>query len=197
MVQDRDLVGELVGLFQILGGEEDRDPGGHELADELPHGAAAARVQAGRRLVQEDDARVADQGHRQVEPAAHAAGIGAGRLPGRLDQIEPVQQLGRPPPALRPVQMAQVSHQDQVLFAGEQLVHRRELAGDTDDRAHRIRFLGQVVATDGYLARVGADQGGQDLHHGGLAGAVGAEQREDRPLGDLQVDAVENDLVAE
>jgi hypothetical protein len=51
--------------------------------------------------------------------------------------------------------------------------------------------------TDGNLARVGADQGGQDVHHGGLAGAVGAEQRKDRPLGDLQVDAVENDLVAE
>jgi hypothetical protein len=33
-------------------------------ADDLPHGAAAARVQAGGRLVEEDDARVTDQGHR-------------------------------------------------------------------------------------------------------------------------------------
>ena len=93
--------------------------------------------------------------------------------------------------------MAQVSHQDQVLFAGEQLVHRRELAGDADRRAHRIRVVGNIVTGDAQLPGVGADQGGQDLHHGGLAGAVGAEQRKDRPLGDLQVDAVENDLVAE
>jgi hypothetical protein len=34
------------------------------------------------------------------------------------------------------------------------------------------------------------------VHGGGLAGAVGAEQREDRSFGDLQVDAVERTRVA-
>ena len=80
VVEHRDPVGELVGLVQVLGGEEDRDPVGDEVADDLPHGAAAARVEAGGRLVEEDDARVADQGHREVEPAPHAAGVGGGRL---------------------------------------------------------------------------------------------------------------------
>ena len=40
------------------------------------------------------------------------------------------------------------------------------------------------------------DQRRQDVHHRGLAGAVGAEEREDRPLGDVEVDAVEHELVA-
>jgi hypothetical protein len=196
VVEQRDPVGELVGLLQVLGGQEDRDPAGHQVADDLPHGAAAAGVQAGGRLVQEDDPRVADQAHGQVGPPPHAAGEGRGRLPGRRGQVEPLQQLGRPPPPLA-AQVVQVGHQQQVLLAGEQVVHRGELAGDADRGPHRVRVPGQVVAGDAHLAAVGADQDGQDVHGGGLAGAVGAEQREDRPLRHLQVDAVEHDLVAE
>jgi hypothetical protein len=197
VVQQRDLVGELVGLLQVLGGEQDRGSAGHQVADDLPHGAAAARVQAGGRLVQEEDARVADQAHRQVEPAPHAAGVGGGRLPGRLGQVEPVQQLGGAPPAFAPAQVAEVGHQGEVLLAGEQVVHRGELAGDADHLADRVGVPGHVVARDAHLATVGADQGGQDVHGGGLAGAVGAQQRKDRSLGNAQVDAVQHHLVAE
>jgi hypothetical protein len=197
VVEQRDPVGELVGLLEVLRGEEDGGPAGHQLADELPHGAAAARVQAGGGLVQEDDPRVADQGHRQVEPPLHPAGVGAGRLPAGVGQVELVEQLGRAPPAPAPAQVAQVGHQGQVLGAGEQLVHRGELAGDPDRGTHRVRVPGHVMAADAHLAAVGADQGRQDVHRGGLAGAVGAEQREDRPLGNVQVDAVQHELVAE
>ena len=55
-----------------------------ELLHGLPHLDARLRVEAGRRLVEEDDRRVADQAHRDVEPAAHAARVGAtpcGRRP--------------------------------------------------------------------------------------------------------------------
>jgi hypothetical protein len=92
--------------------------------------------------------------------------------------------------------MVQVRHQDQVLLAGEQVVDRRELAGEADRGAHRVGIGRQVVAGDADLAAVGADQGGQDVHHGGFPGAVGAEQREDRPLGDGEVDVIEHYLVA-
>ena len=74
VVEYGDLVGELVGLFEILGGEEDGDALGDELADDLPHRAATARVQAGGGLVEEDDPRAADQRHGQVEPAPHPSG---------------------------------------------------------------------------------------------------------------------------
>ena len=61
-VEHRDPVGELVGLLQVLGGEEDRDAAGDQLADHLPHGPAAARVEPGGRLVQEDDPRARRSG---------------------------------------------------------------------------------------------------------------------------------------
>ena len=47
------------------------------------------------------------------------------------------------------------------------------------------------------VAGVGVDQRREDLHGRGLAGAVRAEQGEDRALGDVEVDAVEYDRVAE
>jgi hypothetical protein len=110
--------------------------------------------------------RVANQAHRQVEPPAHTAGAGPGRFLGRLDQVELLQQVGGAPPAFTPAQVAQARHQAQVLLAGEQVVHRRELAGDADHRAHRIGVPGHIMARDPHPATVGAGQGGQDLHGG-------------------------------
>ena len=54
-----------------------------------------------------------------------------------------------------------------------------------------------VVAADAGLAAVGGEEGGEDVDHGGLAGAVRSEQGEDGAFGDVEVDAVEHDLVAE
>src|SRR5207244_473065 len=71
-IEHRDAVGEVVRLIQVLRGEQDCDATGREVADNLPHGVTTARVQAGGRLVEEDDARFADQGHRQAEPAPPA-----------------------------------------------------------------------------------------------------------------------------
>jgi hypothetical protein len=177
--------------------QEDRDPAVDEVADDLPHGPAAARVQAGGRLVEEDDPRVADQGHREVETATRATGVGDSRLPSLFDQVESLEQLGGPALAFAPFQMAQVGHEAKVLLAGQEGVHRGKLPGDPDHVAHRVGLARHVVTGDAGIATVGADQRGQDLHRRRLAGTVWTEQGEDRPLGDVQVDAVERRLLAE
>jgi hypothetical protein len=53
-------------------------------------------------------------------------GVGGRRLSGRVDQIEPVEQLGGSPPALVSAKVVQVRHQHPVLFAGEQPHHHRQ-----------------------------------------------------------------------
>ena len=116
----------------------------------------------------------------------------AGGFSGSVDQVEPVQQVGGPAATLGAVQVMQVGHEQEVLLAGEQVVDRGELAGDADGLAHRVGLGGDVVAGDPHGAAVGADQRGEDLDRCGLAGAVGAEQREDGAFGDVQVDAVED-----
>src|SRR5690606_11770483 len=106
-------------------------------------------------------------------------------------------QLADEPPALCGGKAVQVHHQPEVLPAGQQLVHGGELAGDADRGAHRLRVGGDVVTGDADRPGVEADQRGQDVDGGGLAGPVGTEQGEDRARGDVEVDAVEHGVVSE
>ena len=57
MVDDREPVAELVGLLHVVRGEQDRLPVGVQLAEDLPQRDAALRVEAGGRLVEEQDRR--------------------------------------------------------------------------------------------------------------------------------------------
>ena len=61
VVDDRDRVGQLVGLLEVLGREQQRRALADEAADDVPHAQPAARVEAGRRLVEEQQPRPADQ----------------------------------------------------------------------------------------------------------------------------------------
>jgi hypothetical protein len=168
---------------------------GDQLADDAPHVVAAARVEAGGRFVEEDDPRVADQGHGEVEAALHTAGVGGGGLLRGLGEVEALQQFGGDPAPLLLGQVVQVRHEEHVLLAGDQAVDGGELPGDADRGAHGLRVGGQVVTADPQVAGVGGDEGGEDLDGGGLAGAVRAEQGEDGAGRHRQVDAVEDRLV--
>src|ERR1700722_6276211 len=76
LVQDGDPIGELLGLVQVLRGEEDGRPAAGEVLDHLPDVDAGLGVQAGSRLVEEDDRWLADEAHGDVEAPAHAARVG-------------------------------------------------------------------------------------------------------------------------
>ena len=58
---DGDSVGELVGLLEVVGGEEDRFVLLFELLEEISDGAAGDGVEAGGGLVEEEDVGAADQ----------------------------------------------------------------------------------------------------------------------------------------
>jgi hypothetical protein len=94
VVDHHDVVGELVGFLQVLGGEQHGGAGSDELADRPPQLLTAGRVQAAAGLVQEQHPGVADQADGQVQAAAHAAGPGPHGAVGCLGQVEPFQQLG-------------------------------------------------------------------------------------------------------
>src|SRR5215211_8406953 len=76
LVDDGDAVGELVGLFQVLGGQQHGGAGVDQVADQVPEVPAAGRVQPGGGLVQEQHLRAADQAGGQVEAAPHADRVG-------------------------------------------------------------------------------------------------------------------------
>ena len=66
-ISPRNAASSRIENAEVLRGQEDRDAACDEVADRLPHDPTAAWIEARRRLVEEDDPRIADEGHGQVK----------------------------------------------------------------------------------------------------------------------------------
>ena len=196
-VDDPDVVGELVGLLQVLGGEEDGGAVVVQRPHLLPDRLAADRVEPGGRLVEEEHARFVDQRRGEVEPALHAARVGADAAVGGGGQVDPLEQVVGAAPALGGGDALQGRLQADQLAAGHQRVERRFLQGDADRAPHRPRLLDHVVAGDRGAAAGRQQQRRQHPHRGRLAGAVGAEEAVDLALLDGDVDALHREHLVE
>jgi hypothetical protein len=98
VVDDSDAICEDVGLLEVLRRQED----GHALvlgqtADLGPERRSALDVEAGRRLVEEEDLGGVHEREREVEPAFHPARVAADFPVGGLGQADPAEQLVRAP----------------------------------------------------------------------------------------------------
>ena len=71
-VDDDDVVGEPLGFLEVLGGQQQCRATVDEVGDHAPQVGAAARVETGRRLVQEQHRGTSDERVGEVEAAAHA-----------------------------------------------------------------------------------------------------------------------------
>ena len=180
MVDDPDPVGEDVGLLEVLRRQEDGDAVVlREAADLLPERGAALDVEAGRRLVEEEDLRRVDEGEREVEPPLHPAGVAADLAVGRLREADALEQELAAPGALGPRDALQRRLQAQVLAAGEQRVERRLLERGADRGPHLRALADDVVAGHGRRAGRRREEGREHVHRRRLAGAVGAEESVD------------------
>ena len=193
VVDHDDVVGEAVGLFEVLRGEQHGRAVGDELLDDPPEIGAALRVEPGGRLVEEEHLGPVHERGREVEPAPHAAAVGAHRPRRGVDEIEALEQLvGAGAERLR-VEVRELPDQPQVLVAGEVLVDRGVLTREPDALAHRLRVRADVDAEHLGAAAVALQDRGEDPHRGGLARAVRAEQAEHAAGRYREVDAVERD----
>ena len=75
-----------------------------------------------------------DQRGREVEPAAHAAGVGLGGAVGGVGEVERSSSSSARPSAALALQLVELADHLEVLAAGQVLVDRRELAGQADVR---------------------------------------------------------------
>ena len=91
-----DAVGEPLRLLHVVRGEQDRLPERAQVGDRLPRLAPRGRVEAGRRLVEEDQVGVADQAQREVEPPPLAAGEVGGAVLGAVLRARPARAARAP-----------------------------------------------------------------------------------------------------
>src|SRR6266511_1236523 len=188
VVDDDDVIGEPVGLVQILGREYERRALRDEFAEHRPEVAAAVRVESGGGLVEEEDGRRGDQAGGEVESPAHAARVGLDGLACRVGEVERGEQLGGPGARDPAREVVEAADHLQVGASGQQLVHRRLLAGEADAWTHARRLADDVEAVNEGASLVRPQQRRQDANGGRLAGAVAAEQAQHATPGDLEVD---------
>ena len=114
-VEHDEVVGELVGLLEVLGGEQHGDAVGDERAHRVPHLVPVARVEPGGRLVEEQHFGAADEADREIQPAPHTARVGAHPPPRGLGEAEALDQLGGPGPGDAPRQVEQAGDEHEVV----------------------------------------------------------------------------------
>ncbi len=191
-------VGQLVGLLQVLGGEED---GGAPLVlqrpDLGPDGGPTLGVEAGGGLVQEEDLGVVDEGGGQVEAALHPSRIGVDlAVDGRAD-VDQGEDLGHPGQPLVAPESVEPGLEVEELPARLAVVEGRVLEGHADLEADELGLSGHVVAGHEAAAARRPQQGAEHPDQGRLAGPVRAQESVDLAGGDGEVDPVDGEVVAE
>ena len=175
LVDDQQARAKAFCFLHEVGGEDERLALGAQAPQALPDQVPCLRVEAGGRLVHEDDVRVVDQRARERETALHAA-----RERVQLGVLAPLQarelhQARNTARDLRGRQAEIAPIDDEILGAGEVRIEVVELRHHARAAARLGRLRRHRVAEQPHGAAIGRSEPERDLQRGGLAGAVGTE----------------------
>ena len=185
VVDEGDPVAELLGLLQVVRGQQDRRPLLVDSLHVVPELEPQLDVDPGGRLVEDQQPRPVHQRPGQDQPPLHPAGERAGAFVALLGQREGLEQLlgALAPLALGHPEVAGVVVER--LLDGEEPVEVELLRGQPDRLARLAVVVDRVVAEDLDRAPGRLRQAGRAVDQGRLAGAVGPEQPEELPRLDL------------
>jgi hypothetical protein len=189
VVDHADPVGHLLGLLDVVRGQDDGDAAVAQVAHQLPHLAPQLDVDAGRRLVEEQDLRLVRQRLGDQHPALHAAGqrhdfavllVPQGQVLQHLFDVGRIRRLAEQTAAEADGGPHRLEH-----LGGEFLGHQ------PDPRARLAVLRDDVVAVGRHGARRRPHQAADDADQRRLAGPVRPQQREDLAVADLQTDVLQ------
>ncbi len=203
MVEQPDVVRHRPGGVDVVGDDQDRRLDALvQVDDQLVEERRANRVEAGVRLVEQNDLRVQDQRPGQAGALAHPARDLPRQLVLGAAQTDQVHLLHDDVPHLL-LRLARVLAQREGDVVVE--VHRPEqgavLEQDAEELPHLVEVPllepADVPALDDDRARVRAEQPDQGLEQHGLAGAGRSEQDRDLPRRQRQGDVAPDVLATE
>ena len=177
---------------------EDRDALlARKIDQELPEAVAGDRIDARRRLVQNQDLRLVQNGDGQGKPLAQAHRQILGQRIEMRAEAESLDQLLDARLRLLRREVIEARVQGQVLAHAQLAVERERLRHVAEVLAnlHASGFDGAAEERRGPFG--GRQEPGQHLHGRGLAAAVGAEEAEDLAALDRQRDVVDGGEAAE
>ena len=182
-----DAVGEVLRLVEVVRRQQHRRALGAQLAHELPRLAPGRRVEAGRRLVEEQQRRLADDAEGEVEAASLAArqvARPAGRAAASRPTSSTTSATGRRRRVARAVDRHRLADRQLVLDAGR-------LQDDADAVAEVASGAAGILAEHRDVAGRPRAVPLEDLDRRRLAGAVLAEQGVDLALVDVEAEPVD------
>ena len=187
---DPDAIGHALGDLQDMGRHDHGAPGPHTLPQHFLDDARRTGVEAGERLVQDDESRVMHQRARQRHFLPHAPGQALAAFPGVGHQAQPVEQAARPRRGDRGIDRPQPGYEVEIFQRRQLLVDHRFVRDPGHDPPGGDGIGQRVDAVDRDRSAIRAEQAGDHPQRGRLARAVGAEQRVELPGGDTQVQTV-------
>src|SRR4051794_11386337 len=191
LLDDRHAIAQGLGLVEVVRRQEHRLAELLERAHDVPRRTARCRVEAGRRLVEEDQLRVAHERQGEVEaaqlPAAERPRVRI-RLLGEAGELEDLVHVARGGVEAGPMRDR--------LADGDVAVHAGALEHDPHPHAELVRALLRVAAEDRHDPARPRAVALEDLDRRRLARTVGAEQPEDLARSDVEVDPANGVMVA-
>ena len=182
---DRDPVGDLEDLVELVADEDDAVAAGREATEDLEDLLGLLRREDRGRFVEDEDLGVAVEGLEDLDPLLPADRQRADLDVGVDLEAEPLSELHDLAIGLFAVEEDRVGHrllaEDDVLGDGQDGDEHEVLMDHADPAGDRVRGAGQVdlVAVQQDRALVGLGQPVEDIHQRGLAGAVLTEERVD------------------
>jgi hypothetical protein len=160
-----------------------------ELEDEVLHVAGRDRVEARSRLVEEDDLGVVDERLGEADAAHHALGVLPDLALAGVLHPEAGDEVVDPLPAGRAVDVEEPGVEIEGLVRVQEAVEIGLLGQEPDARLGGD--VGGGAAEDAGRARAGEEEAEEELHRGGLARPVRADEAEDLAGVDLEIETVE------
>ena len=186
LVEERE-AGRVLGLVHVRRGDENREPAVVQLVQDLPELPARHRVDPGRRLVEEEEVGPGEKGGDERELLLHSAGERPGEAPAVRAHADALEELRGAEPGLGRWNRVEPGPQVEVLVDRQVLVEGEPLRDETEG--------GGRVASDRPPGR--GDDAGHEAEERRLAGAVGADEGEELPSRDVEVDAAERGVRSE
>ena len=182
MVDDADPIARL-SLGHVVRGHQHRHAFFAQRGDAFPQVTAALRIEAQRRLIEEQHARAMHDCARKLEAALHAAGERAHAAVADFGKGGPNQRLLDCFGARILRDAVEHGMNVQVLFGCQALIDGRVLEHHAQLPAHLCRVLDHVKAHHLGRARGGRGQRGEHMHDGGLARTVRTQEGEELASG--------------
>ena len=184
-------------LVHVMGGDEDGNPLSGHVVDQVPEVPAAHRIDAGGRLIQEDDGRLMEDGASERQALLPAAGEG---------RCHGAAVFGKPRHPDHPLLAVLLLFRRDLVDAAEEiyvLLHRQvfvegeTLAHVADLLLDILRFADDVETGHPPLSTAGFKDAAEHADGGRFPRPVGAEKSEDLPLPDVEAHPVHRDEIAE